>query len=988
MEAYNSALFPQQWIHSTPDNHQHVQDNVPQQSPPPTVQNGAITHDDWSKAVAQPPIDLSEFGLGDLQGPSSSSSSIAPMQHLYHQFAPHMSQNGHPFFSTVAPFNMVSYGQAAAASAWPQQNLPLSSYSTLNGATSSVGSNQQQQQQSQSSNQSPVNGQSMVIDPALTLNGASSNPSPSFSPPPPTSSSQGTSQRSPSTTFINHFQQQQQQPQQPATVNPLYMQQQHMYQQQRTLNPQQLSMGYPQFMYHHPMPGPASNSSQTPVQTNLTASSSSQVNAPVPLPSPPAPSPAERRAAFVAKLSTLLSPSALSNASTVKSFVDAIKDYGTSSVPAKLRTQIASKIRDNAGNQFFRAWNDSEEAIVILKNWLKHGASDKDDGRWEETIMPLLHVVDRLPLTLEQLADNGIGKIVKSILKMRDGNPPPAIKDMASNIERKWRTMFPPDSPNKKAEIEDKTKKRKLSDVSSKAAPPAKKVSLTGASGPVASSSKVKKEKVVVTAVKDAKADSAFFSAPKPKPKLPSFKKAPPASAAGAGRTDVNIAQPNNIDPFQEALKSMAKARAPSAQLTPEPAPASAGAAVAAVAAEPGLTKSGKKRKVVTWAPEAQLCKVKLIEKAVYDDDPADGSQSAHSIRDLERAEGAALHRHLFEEAVDWSEPQAIEFPEDIEASIRPRGCDSLEKDAQEEREKSTLGSLYINAAQIPDSPAEPVNQIAADAVDASVRTMIVGAEIQPFFQQAMSVSDLVGQLRSSAEAGGVGNIMGTGVSEYPGVNGNGVAIVNGATNDALMGETSASAAMNAYASNIDLRTLGLDPNALSSLAAQLAQFGGALPGFGANSTDPAAAYAQQQAAGVWGAYGQQQTQPQQPYSEYGYDEREREEREGRGRGLDHRDRGDRAGFRGRGRGGGRGGRGGPGGSGNGGERVGGGGSGSDFKSANLEIRVTLRMKVRRASSPGSLDSYTHETTQLVVTPARFSLYARTNQQWRITDTS
>lgn len=94
-----------------------------------------------------------------------------------------------------------------------------------------------------------------------------------------------------------------------------------------------------------------------------------------------------------------------------------------------------------------------------------------------------------------------------------------------------------------------------------------------------------------------------------------------------------------------------------------------------------GLAKNGKKKKYVTWAPDAQLESIRLIEKAVYDDDPVDVSssflfallvlyidvpcvssvlfiQGAHiSLRDLDRGEGAALHAHLFEETVDWSEP-------------------------------------------------------------------------------------------------------------------------------------------------------------------------------------------------------------------------------------------------------------------------------------------------------------------------------------------
>ena len=29
-----------------------------------------------------------------------------------------------------------------------------------------------------------------------------------------------------------------------------------------------------------------------------------------------------------------------------------------------------------------------------------------------------------------------------------------------------------------------------------------------------------------------------------------------------------------------------------------------------------------------------------------------------HNVRELDRGEGAALHAHLFEELLDWSEPQ------------------------------------------------------------------------------------------------------------------------------------------------------------------------------------------------------------------------------------------------------------------------------------------------------------------------------------------
>jgi hypothetical protein len=126
----------------------------------------------------------------------------------------------------------------------------------------------------------------------------------------------------------------------------------------------------------------------------------------------------------------------------------------------------------------------------------------------------------------------------------------------------------------------------------------------------------VKRETRPITAVKDARSDSSFFSAPKPKAKLPSFKKAP---APVKREPDLNVAQPSSIDPFQEALKSMGKGRRDS-PVTATPPPAS-------MSITPPLMNSGRaKRKTVTWAPDGQLESIRLIERAVYDDDPVDVS--------------------------------------------------------------------------------------------------------------------------------------------------------------------------------------------------------------------------------------------------------------------------------------------------------------------------------------------------------------------------
>ena len=223
--------------------------------------------------------------------------------------------------------------------------------------------------------------------------------------------------------------------------------------------------------------------------------------------------------------------------------------------------------------------------------------------------------------------------------------------------------------------LDTKTKKRKPSEPPPKLGPPTKKAAVTPTTKSITTPTKA-------GAVKDAKSDSSFFSTPKPKPKLPSFKKAP---VPVKKEPETNIAQPSSLDPFQEALKSMAKARKESPSVTPIPPQQTASISTTMAAVTVGLTKTVKKKKSVSWAPDGRLEQIKLIERAVYDDDPVDVSiflfassldswceisvyllgafvmlqgTTIHNIRDLDRDEGAAMHAQLFEEVIDWAEPQ------------------------------------------------------------------------------------------------------------------------------------------------------------------------------------------------------------------------------------------------------------------------------------------------------------------------------------------
>jgi hypothetical protein len=76
----------------------------------------------------------------------------------------------------------------------------------------------------------------------------------------------------------------------------------------------------------------------------------------------------------------------------VQQLARGIVDYGISEVGTQTRLDILTKIRDNAGNNYFRAWLENVSAMDITREWLKAGATPNADNQVVETVMPLLHV--------------------------------------------------------------------------------------------------------------------------------------------------------------------------------------------------------------------------------------------------------------------------------------------------------------------------------------------------------------------------------------------------------------------------------------------------------------------------------------------------------------------------------------------------------------------------------------------------------------------
>ncbi|CAK5276139.1 unnamed protein product [Mycena citricolor] len=802
------SMYSSNWL--TPDVHH---------SPPPSqphewakqsqLQGQRVVHSQQSPggpaASPQPSLDLSEFtNLHELTGPSASPAGTVASTNA----------SSPSSFYNIGQFAGAFYGgshqQPYYGGRWPtpqtsqaMDTIPLSNYSTLNGATSSSTASSSQQ--------------SLMIDPALTTmnnttpNGAHHDPYASNYANPPSSQPRPAQQTHP-----------QQQPQQQPPFNPYHYLQPYPQPQvqqsssslassptQGTLSPHVLHASANPLMggaYYPPL-----GKSQPQVQ----AQSPPQLPPP-PAHSPPVaapgPSPQERKAAFVNGIRSLLQGNAFTGAAAVTSLTNRVLEYGPSEVDGATRLEILTKIRDGAGNHYFRAWAENSAAMDITREWLKaafmssHKAADGGEDL-SETTMPLLHVrslalsthaktdllqiVDRLPLTVETLKSSKLGKVVVKLAKETSSA---AIRDMGTNIERRWRSLVDktPQSQQQEPVDDPKSRKRKLSEPPAKP-PPLKKPATTSS----ASSSKVVKKEAGVksTAVKDAKSDSSFFSAPK-KQKLPSFKKAPVTFKKEDA--DSNIAQPNAIDPFQEALQFMNKRKGspitPASLRTESPVQVT-GSEVAA--ASTVSVKTGKQKKTVTWAPDHALEAVRLIDRADYgDENDADVSPAlfvvAYAFIEMLYSRAGAInstacviligmrerlstcwcsrkpwtglsHRvSLVLATASSADPPSSAFelpPNDVPA----RGSASQEVIIQTEREKTVLIAAYMNPSSIPDSPAEPPLVISEEETDKQLTEMTCGPDVDEVFwseQQVpvqdigappASVADLVGQLAAPA---------------------------------------------------------------------------------------------------------------------------------------------------------------------------------------------------------------------------------------------
>ncbi|KAF8603533.1 hypothetical protein BDV93DRAFT_164642 [Ceratobasidium sp. AG-I] len=542
-------------------------------------------------------------------------------------------------------------------------------------------------------------------------------------------------------------------------------------------------------------------------------------------------------------------------AQTAKKLINVLTAENTPETDPQTRLWLLTRIRDGAGKDFFKTWANDPEGMMLVKEWLRSSTPTKDGKlesggdplEWQETIMPLLQVIDRLPLGINQLRKSKIGSNILKLAK----NPPNggklftiqthlenrmpqesninackvgthsryvvherhearastracqiidpshqlsspspslnlkfinnyvsnnaaflfslwlmcalhsiAIRDLASSLENRYRSLMESHQSGgvddgkaggKRTEADTRGLKRKSDTPPIKTAAPAKRVAAPTPSPAAAAAARLlaakrEKEKEARaaggTVTKETKSDSSFFTDTKPKAApvkrvLPSFTKKPGAGAAAA-----DVAQPSNRNTFEEALAHMGvkpKASTPSVSEPME--------GVTPTSARGTPVDPNKPRRKVRFKPEEQLVEVRWIEKAIYDDDE-DAFGAHHSLRDLDRDEGAAMHKQrVFEELIDWSEPMVLLLPD---SQLGDRGQESEEAGTQAEREKTALLAHYL-AGAIPPSPAEIPAHMQQPVDDSQTKVMLAGEDIDSLAEKPVSVAELLAKMGAPA---------------------------------------------------------------------------------------------------------------------------------------------------------------------------------------------------------------------------------------------
>ncbi|ESP04991.1 hypothetical protein LOTGIDRAFT_230041 [Lottia gigantea] len=124
-----------------------------------------------------------------------------------------------------------------------------------------------------------------------------------------------------------------------------------------------------------------------------------------------------------------------------------------------------------------------------------------------------------------------------------------------------------------------------------------------------------------------------------------------------------------------------------------------------------GMIKRKKPKKKLRWVDDNRLCQFHYFEMDETERENVNRPKdSFNSLKKAERMmEGRAMDRKFSHhdnqnEAVQWRKPELLTGL----SSVVVPGCNSTERDIQNQREQSVLQALFFSKAMLPDTPTEP----------------------------------------------------------------------------------------------------------------------------------------------------------------------------------------------------------------------------------------------------------------------------------------
>lgn len=362
----------------------------------------------------------------------------------------------------------------------------------------------------------------------------------------------------------------------------------------------------------------------------------------------------------------------------------------------------------------------------ILNRWLTEYINSANFPMLHE----LIEVLKFLPVTIDVLKQGNTGKIVKQMTKLDDTD----VRNGAAHLIKQWKGMIRGGNNDKAAKsisldngkrrtsdenqvVASKRQRDRLGSLEEKLQPPPEK-KIKQLDDKQAKNKLLDTKPIAVESFGFMNAIVSISSKPKKKKKSVSGKTMLPLdeilSDKGASvekNSEAPDSSPLREDPNKEkTAESSAQDKNADKDVNDEKIEESSNESSQL------SSKSNKKKKSLTWAEEDLLTKVFYFEL-----DEEERAMMHHSVsftaakhnelirerEALENARKGPTEDKMVEKAT-WKRPCLFELPS---LPVDP-GEKSREKYIQKEREQKVLADIFLTKASLPDSPAEPDNDV------------------------------------------------------------------------------------------------------------------------------------------------------------------------------------------------------------------------------------------------------------------------------------